>query len=282
MLLSSINPFIRFAQTVTVDGINTQTISYDSRLFYVCSGLGMLSICDKEYQLKPDTLLIWRSGAPYKFIINDSIKLISVNFDFTQKNTQKKDSICPVPQEDFNPSNLLEQICFSDFKVLNAPIVLHNIRQVKIKLDVLTDEFSKKKLGYEAFCSAVLKEIIIDAARTALLNIPENFYKIEKAIQYIEQHFDNDIANSDLAAIAGYHSYHLNRLMKSTTGMTLHQYILNTRLEKSKDLLLNTNMSVAEIAEKCGFKNSYHFSNKFKSKMELTPTLFRNTKKEIL
>ena len=282
MLLSSINPFIRFAQTVTVDGINTQTISYDSRLFYVCNGLGMLSICDNEYQLKPDTLLIWRSATPYKFIINDSIKLISVNFDFTQKNTQKKDSICPVPQEDFNPSNLLEQICFSDFKVLNAPIILHNMRQAKIKLDVLTDEFSKKKLGYDAFCSAVLKELIIDAARTALLNIPENSYKIEKAIQYIEQHFDNDIANSDLAAIAGYHSYHLNRLMKSTTGMTLHQYILNTRLEKSKDLLLNTDMPVAEIAEKCGFKNSYHFSNTFKSKTGVTPTLFRNTKKEIL
>ena len=282
MLLSSINPFIRFAQTVTVDGINTQTISYDSRLFYVCCGFGMLSICDKEYQLKPDTLLIWRSATPYKFIINDSIKLISVNFDFTQKNTQKKDSICPVPQEDFNPNNLLEQIYFSDFKVLNAPIILHNMRQVKIKLDVLTDEFSKKKLGYDAFCSAVLKETIIDAARTALLNIPENSYKIEKAVQYIEQHFDNDITNSDLAAIAGYHSYHLNRLMKSTTGMTLHQYILNTRLEKSKDFLLNTDMSVAEIAEKCGFKNSYHFSNTFKSKIGVTPTLFRNTKKEIL
>ncbi len=282
MLLSSINPFIRFAQTVTVDGINTQTISYDSRLFYVCSGFGMLSVCDKEYQLKSDTLLIWRSATPYKFIINDSIKLISVNFDFTQKNTQKKDSIRPVPQEDFSPSNLLEQICFSDFKVLNTPIVLHNMRQVKIKLDVLTDEFSKKKLGYDAFCSAVLKEIIIDAARTSLLNIPENSYKIEKAIQYIEQHFDNDIANSDLATIAGYHSYYLNRLMKNTTGMTLHQYILNTRLEKSKNFLLNTNMPVAEIAEKCGFKNSYHFSNTFKSKIGVTPTLFRNTKKEIL
>lgn len=282
MLLSSVNPFIRFAQTVTVDVINTLTISYDSRLFYVCSGFGTLSISDKEYPLKPGTLLIWRSAAPYRFIINDSIKLISVNFDFTQKNTQKKDSICPVPQKDFDPNKLLDKIYFSDFKVLNEPIILYNMQHTKAKLDILTDEFSKKKLGYDAFCSAVLKEIIIEAARTALVNVPENSYKIEKAVQYIEQNFDKDISNSDLAAAAGYHPYHLNRLMKSACGMTLHQYILNTRLEKSKYLLLNTNMSVAEISEKCGFKNSYHFSNTFKSKTGLTPTRFRSTKTGIL
>ncbi|MDY3928510.1 MAG: AraC family transcriptional regulator [Clostridia bacterium] len=282
MLLSSINPFIRFAQTITVDGMNTQTISYDSRLFYVCNGFGMLSILGREYQLKSGNLLIWRNATPYKFIINNSIKLIAVNFDFTQKNIQKKDSIRPVPQKDFNQNELLEQIYFSDFEVLNKPIILCNMQLIKSKLDVLTDEFSKKKLGYDAFCSAVLKEIIIDAARIASINIPENSYKIEKVVQYIEAHFGNDISNSDLAAVAGYHPYHLNRLMKSTTGMTLHSYILNTRLENSKNFLLNTNMSIAEIAEKCGFKNSYHFSNTFKSKIGLTPTLFRNTKKEIL
>ncbi len=282
MLLSSINPFIRFAQTVTVAGINTQTVSYDSRLFYVCSGFGTLLISDKEYSIKPETLLIWRNGTPYRFIINDSLKLISINFDFTQLNTQKKDSISPVSQEEFNPDKLLERIYFSDFKVLNDPIVLHGTRNIKTKLDVLTDEFSKKKLGYDAFCSAVLKEIIIDSARTALINIPENSYKIEKAVQYIEQHFDSDISNSDLAAVAGYHSYHLNRLMKSTAGMTLHQYILNTRLEKAKEFLLNTNMTVTEIAERCGFKNPYHFSNAFKSKTGLTPSLFRSSRKTII
>lgn len=282
MLLSSINPFIRFARQITVSSINHATVSYDSRLFYVLSGSCVLSLPNGEYQLKPGTLLIWKCGTPYKFLIQADTSLISVNFDFTQKNSQKKDSISPVLQEVFKENILCETICFSDFEILNTPIILNNMQYLKSKIDLIVNEFAKKKLGYDAVCSAVLKEIITETARIALVSIPENSWKIEKAVQYIEQHFDNDISNSDLAAVAGYHPYHLNRLMKSTIGMTLHQYILNTRLEKSKDLLLNTDMPVAEIAEKCGFKNSYHFSNTFKSKIGATPTLFRNTKTGIL
>ena len=156
------------------------------------------------------------------------------------------------------------------------------MQHTESKINLITDEFAKKKLGYDAICSAVLKEIIADAARGALINVPENSWKIEKAVQYIEQHYDSDISNADLAAIAGYHPYHLNRLMKNTTGMTLHQYILNIRLEQAKDLLLNTDMPVFEISEKCGFKNQYHFSNIFKDKTKLTPSQYRNTKKDKL
>lgn len=282
MLLSAINPFIRFAQPITIECIDSHTISYDSRLFYVLSGTCTLSISDKDYQLKPGTLLLWKSAIPYKFSINSNISLISINFDYTQENMQKKDSISPVLQEDFEEKKLLEKIYFSDFNILNTPIILHNMQHFETKIDLIVNEFSRKKLGYDVVCSAVLKELIVESARIALIDIPENSWKIEKAVQYIEQHYNHEISNAELAAIVGYHPYHLNRLMKSTTGMTLHQYMLNVRIEKSKSALLNTNMSIAEIAELCGFKNSYHFSNTFKSKTGLTPTSFRHNRKSIL
>ena len=161
-------------------------------------------------------------------------------------------------------------------------MILHNMQHLETKINFIVDEFTKKKLGYEAICSAVLKEIIVEASRIELINIPQNSRKIEKALQYIEQHHSHDISNAELAALIGYHPYHLNRLMKSATGMTLHQYALNVRIEKSKIALLNTNMTIAEIAELCGFNTSYHFSNTFKSKTGLTPSAFRHNQKGIL
>lgn len=101
---------------------------------------------------------------------------------------------------------------------------------------------------------------------------------MENIIKYIEQHYEKDISNTELSEIAGYHPYHLSRLVKNATGLTLHQYILNVRLEKAKDFLLNTELSVYEIADKCGFNSPYHLSNTFKIKNKLTPSEFRNSK----
>ena len=47
-------------------------------------------------------------------------------------------------------------------------------------------------------------------------------------------------------------------------------------LEKAKSLLARSNMTIAEIAEKCGYKTEFHFMRQFKQKTSLTPTEFRN------
>ena len=281
MLLSAINPFIRFAQLITIESTDSHAISYDSRMFYVVRGTSTLTISGKQYQLKPGTLLLWRSGTPYEFSVDNNISLITFNFDYTQENIKKKDIISPIREEHFEEKELLERINFSDFNILNTPIILHNMEHFETKINLIVDEFAKKQLGYDAVCSAVLKELIVDIARIALINIPENSWRIEKAVQYIEQHYNCEISNTEVAAFVGYHPYQLNRLMKSITGMTLHQKVLNVRIEKAKNALLNTNMSIAEIAELCGFKNSYHFSNTFKSKTGITPSVFRHRRKSI-
>lgn len=96
MLLSGVNPFIRFARPITVKQANRCTVSYDSRMFYVLSGNCTLYVSDKEYRLNPGMLLIWKNAVQYKFSAIDEIQLISVNFDFTQKKLaeKRKDPSC--------------------------------------------------------------------------------------------------------------------------------------------------------------------------------------------
>ena len=70
--------------------------------------------------------------------------------------------------------------------------------------------------------------------------------------------------------------------MQTYTGTTIHQYLLQYRLEIAKKILLNTDCTISDIALKCGFKNVYYFSNTFKEKTGITPSLFRKTKRNSL
>jgi len=63
---------------------------------------------------------------------------------------------------------------------------------------------------------------------------------------------------------------------KKEFGITVHQFILNYRLEKSTDLLKNPNLSIVEIALSCGFNDSNYYSKVFKNKYKMSPSEFRN------
>lgn len=278
MLLSEINPHIRFAKKICVTKLGLDTITYDSRMFYVHAGECNLSISGKEYHLKSGVFMLWKCGTPYKFTVSRALSLFVINFDYTRINSKNKEMIPTSTVHKFNKEKLSENINFTDFDALNTPIILSGMQMFEPKFNMIENEFCCKKLGYEAICSAIMKELITETVRVMLLNTPKNIWKVENIIKYIEQNYERDISNAELSEIAGYHPYHLSRLVKSATGMSLHQYILNARLEKAKDFLLNTELSVYEIADKCGFKSPYHFSNTFKMKNKLTPTEFRNSK----
>jgi len=85
-----------------------------------------------------------------------------------------------------------------------------------------------------------------------------------------------------LGNLVGYHPYHLNRLMLMYTGTTLHQYLLNYRIECAKKYLANTDLSISQIAAECGFATVSHFSNTFKEKAGISPLQYRIERKNLV
>lgn len=59
------------------------------------------------------------------------------------------------------------------------------------------------------------------------------------------------------------------------TGLTLHDYLISVRIEKSKDLLVLTELPIKAIAGCAGFKKPGHFANVFKALVSITPTEYR-------
>ena len=66
-------------------------------------------------------------------------------------------------------------------------------------------------------------------------------------------------------------------MLKNLTGQTTQQHIQNQLIEKAKELLSTTNLSVSEIAYQLGFEYPQSFSKLFKNKTHLTPLAFRQS-----
>jgi AraC-like DNA-binding protein len=73
----------------------------------------------------------------------------------------------------------------------------------------------------------------------------------------------------------------LYRKVKALLGCNVNDYILSVRLHKAKYLLNETEMSIAEIADKVGFSSAAYFSTVFKSKFIVTPSEFRDKGKSV-
>lgn len=91
----------------------------------------------------------------------------------------------------------------------------------------------------------------------------------------IRQSYPEDLSLAHLAKAAGVTPEHLIRLFRRHEGATPMQYLWTYRIERGLHLLRNTGLSVGEIAERCGFKTSYHFARLVKRHTRLTPTEVR-------
>lgn len=92
------------------------------------------------------------------------------------------------------------------------------------------------------------------------------------AEKFLENNFDNtEITNEMLAQQCGISEIYFRRLFTRQYGVTPHQYIINIRINKAKQLLTDGMLKINAISEKCGFSTPNHFCRVFKEKTGLTP-----------
>ena len=84
------------------------------------------------------------------------------------------------------------------------------------------------------------------------------------------------ISASEASERLGYNPDHLNRIIKSETGMTLTSYLNFVRISRAKSLLLEGSMKVCDIAVACGFSDEKYFMKLFKRLESVTPSEYRD------
>ena len=97
------------------------------------------------------------------------------------------------------------------------------------------------------------------------------------AREYIDRHYKENIKLADIAKSVHANTYYISHLFRSEIGLSPMKYVILRRMGEAQNLLINTQLTITEIATRVGYNNSNYFQNAFKSATGITPGDYRST-----
>jgi len=271
MKLCDMNPHIRFASNIHYSVASKRVKVTDCRIFYILTGQAQLRIANQCYDLMPNDLFYCSAGSEYTIEAPNGFDAICLNFDLTQEhNTDTVPYLTVTSDWDTMPVN---GHFVEDSQLLNGHYHLENAKELRRYLEKITFLFTGLLPYFREQSSCRLKELLILLHRESTGAIPPKVLLVK---QYIDQNFTANITNKDIASVAGYHEYYLNRIFLASTGTSLHEYLLKVRLNHASHLILTTDLPLKRIPELVGFHGYPHFSSCFKQHFGFSPAEYRS------
>ena len=276
MNLTYLNPVIRTVSQYERINRTEECVAYDSRLFYMVSGDVTAVVGGvKLGHLSPGHLLYVPAGTPYK-LKGQYLRLVTITFDPTADKHEPDERLRPVPVSEYDES-LVHSV--ADLAPLDKMIHIEDMESERDTMLGLVSLFTSAEGSYKAQGSAILKQLLLKVIETVDENaLPARM--VEALDNYIRENAGDDISNTEIGAIFGYHPFYISKALKDRKGTTLRQYIIAYRLKLAKKLLEESGKSVNEIAEECGFNDPSYFTKTFKNAFGMTPKDYRNLTKE--
>lgn len=98
---------------------------------------------------------------------------------------------------------------------------------------------------------------------------------IARSKEFMERHYAQGITLDDIAKSVNLSSIYFHNLFSAAVGMSPHRWLTGLRIAESKKLLWNSQISISEVAERCGFGCQQYFSRVFKKETAMTPGQYR-------
>lgn len=228
----------------------------DYQLIYIESGCGYFKLEDDYEKISGKTVILFKPHEPqiYKYYKKDSTTIYWIHF--SGRDVEK----------------LLKELNIYDKKV----IPVNNGHVLKEYLKRILEEFQNKPTAFIRATSSYAKLAMIELNREIENASKKNSdLAIEKLLKEMNMNFSKNISNAEYAKFCNMSVPHFLSKFKSVTGTTPQNYILNTRIANSKNLLVTTNYKIMEISQLVGFADSMYFCKRFKKIVGITPTEYR-------
>ena len=102
--------------------------------------------------------------------------------------------------------------------------------------------------------------------------------RLRQVLDYVEAHLDHQTHLSELAEAASMSPFYFARLFKNSMGISPHKYVTMRRIERSKELLRRSDISIFEIGVSVGYLDPKHFRVVFRREVGISPSEFRSSK----
>ena len=165
------------------------------------------------------------------------------------------------------------------FKVFDSDAVLEIFKAMTSAYTTGTDSgilLSKAKI------LELVSLLLSESEKVATGKFSHYSENIFAACRFMEESFSSHITLSDIAAKAALSPNFFHTVFKDSTKKTPAEYLLNIRLTNAKNMLVNTDFPLSDIAVSCGFESQAYFCYVFKKYMNTTPKKYRNSKRLII
>lgn len=172
----------------------------------------------------------------------------------------------------------VEQIELMSQVLGRDPLIYHMGLELKRELEF---SGSDSQLYAESMATALAAHLLKRyATREAIIKpysggLPP--HKLKTAIAYIHDHLDRPLSLGDMATVVQMSPHYFAGLFKQSIGVAPYQYVTQCRIERAKQLLTRSELSIVEVCHQVGFQNQSHFTKVFREHMNITPKAYRNS-----
>ena len=242
------------------DWHSTPHAHHYSELFYIVDGDGQFQFENQLYPVKANQLVVVNPNVIHTEVSYEAhpLEYIVLGIDGLE---------LAVSREQTNRYQILDYRGSGD--ILTC---LRNILR----------ETQSAQPGYEAICQAYMEILILRLMRSASFSAspprPPVSHQCAAIRYYIDTHYKEALTLDDLAKESHINKYYLAHIFKEEYGMSPINYLISRRIEESRYLLQETNLSISQIARVLGFSSGSYFSQSFRRSEGISPVEYRKKK----
>lgn len=265
-------PYTVFSQTIFDKPIFSHWHNY-VEILYLYKGYARIQVNQERFEVYPGALLIidaCESHSSLKITRNTQFLVIQFTPSFFY------DSIKSTIEAQHQPPFLNWQLGCNKLIHANQNKYLKNV--INDILDSTGNKYPGHELNikgniYRMFAWLVKNEYIIFPVyeETDIHEVIE----IKQILDYVKENYRDKITIDAVSNRAHFSYYHFCRLFKKWTGRTFTEYLTDIRLCEAQKLLVNTDMTISQVALEVGFSSPNYFTRVFKKKKGATPKEFK-------
>lgn len=265
---------------------------YDYEFIYCSTGVAHVVIKDKEYVMNPGSLILIKPDVPHSFWKDPKApgEQYWVHFDFVyRKDVYDMDNFMNLHNsllfKDTLPLSeyIREEIVFENGFSFPDYLDVENYEDMELYFKKLATSFEGHSKLWQLECKVYLLQIL-NLILNQLNNDSNSYTDIGDSsvsnviLRYIYRNYFRKLSIKELSTLVGLSEDYVGKIFKKQTGSTISKVITQVRLKKAKELLMQTNLSLENIAEMVGFTDAFYLSKAIKKDTRMSPTHFRKQK----
>lgn len=286
-----ISPYIRYVNDLKKRGFIefAERVIYDNELFFCVDGEAKMYLGDEEYLITRGDVFLLRPGIKNRMVVEENgfFHAHCIHFDWYQMDdsvnfTAERVYIWPTDSEEDKALRArLETRPNAEVAEFSFPYLIRGTDYNKLLplFRGIYNAYRDGSMPANLRMRGMFMEAIAELMFTRDLNFSSteksHRFMVEHAIDYINEHYNEDITVPALADMVGMSGKYFGVIFKRTTGRTVSEYTMQVRMQKTEELLLKTTMSLDEIADEVGVGDEYYIVKLFKRYKGITPGRYR-------